>query len=138
MRSDRGSVTIWLALASFVMVVLVGVAVDLSGQVYASQHAHDVASQAARVAGQQLDAGQAMKGGANQVNTAAAVAAARTYISSAGMEGEVVVTGGGAVLAVTTTSTYETKFLSIIGLNALRVTGTSQARIVRAVNGTER
>ena len=54
------------------------------------------------------------------------------------MEGEVVVTGGGAVLAVTTTSTYETKFLSIIGLNALRVTGTSQARIVRAVNGTER
>ena len=44
---DRGSVTIWLALASFVMIVLVGVAVDLSGQVYAQQHARDTEKLAA-------------------------------------------------------------------------------------------
>ena len=29
-RSDRGSVTIWLAQAAFVMIVLVGLAVDLA------------------------------------------------------------------------------------------------------------
>lgn len=138
MRTDRGSVTVWLALASFVMVVLVGVAVDLSGQVYASQHARDVASQAARVAGQQLDSGPAVRGGTNQVDTATAVAAAKTYLASSGMQGEVTVTGGGATLVVTTSSTYETKFLSIIGLSSLAVSGRSEARIVRAVNGTER
>ena len=44
------------------MIILVGLAVDLGGQVHAQQHARDVAAQAARAGGQQLQAGRAIRG----------------------------------------------------------------------------
>jgi len=136
LRRDRGSVTIWLALASFVMVVLVGVAVDLSGQVYAQQHARDIAAQAARTAGQQIDAAQGVRGVSAKTNTEQAIAAAKSYIAAAGLSGDASVTG--TTITVTVADTYETKFLSIIGLQSLRVTGTAQTRVVRVVDGVER
>ncbi|HEY5482641.1 MAG TPA: TadE family protein [Propionibacteriaceae bacterium] len=137
-RRDKGSVTIWLALASFVMIVLVGVAVDLSGQVYAQQHARDIAAQAARTAGQQIDASRGVRGIGAQTNTAQAIAAAKSYIAAAGMEGDATVTGGGTTITVSVVDTYETKFLSIIGLTSLRVTGSAETRVVRVVGGVER
>ena len=135
-RRDRGSVTIWLALSSFVMIVLVGVAVDLSGQVYAQQHARDIAAQAARTAGQQIDAAQGVRGIAAQTNTTQAIAAAKSYIAAAGLTGDASVTG--TTITVTVSDTYETKFLSIIGLQSMRVTGTAETRVVRVVGGVER
>jgi len=137
-RRDKGSVTIWLALASFVMIVLVGVAVDLSGQVYAQQHARDIAAQAARTAGQPIDASRGVRGIGAQTNTAQAIAAAKSYIAAAGMEGDATVTGGGTTITVSVVNTYETKFLSIIGLTSLRVTGSAETRVVRVVGGVER
>jgi len=137
-RRDKGSVTIWLALASFVMIVLVGVAVDLSGQVYAQQHARDIAAQAARTAGQQIDASRGVRGIGAQTNTAQAIAAATSYIAAAGMEGDASITGGGTTITVSVVDTYETKFLSIIGLTSLRVTGSAETRVVRVVGGVER
>jgi len=137
-RRDNGSVTIWLALASFVMIVLVGVAVDLSGKVYAQQHARDIAAQAARTAGQQIDASRGVRGIGAQTNTAQAIAAAKSYIAAAGMEGDATVTGGGTTITVSVVDTYETKFLSIIGLTSLRVTGSAETRVVRVVGGVER
>lgn len=137
-RRDKGSVTIWLALASFVMIVLVGVAVDLSGQVYAQQHARDIAAQAARTAGQQIDASLGVRGIGAQTNTAQAIAAAKSYIAAAGMEGGATITGGGTTITVSVADTYETKFLSIIGLTSLRVTGSAETRVVRVVGGVER
>lgn len=137
-RRDKGSVTIWLALASFVMIVLVGVAVDLSGQVYAQQHARDIAAQAARTAGQQINASRGVRGIGAQTNTAQAIAAATSYIAAAGMEGDASITGGGTTITVRVVDTYETKFLSIIGLTSLRVTGSAETRVVRVVGGVER
>ena len=137
-RRDKGSVTIWLAVASFVMIVLVGVAVDLSGQVYAQQHARDIAAQAARTAGQQIDASRGVRGIGAQTNTAQAIAAAKSYIAAAGMEGDASITGGGTTITVSVVDTYETKFLSIIGLTSLRVTGSAETRVVRVVGGVER
>ncbi len=135
---DKGSVTIWLALASFVMIVLVGLAVDLSGQVYAQQHARDIAAQAARTAGQQIDASRGVRGMGAQTNTAQAIAAAKSYIAAAEMEGDATVTGGGTTITVNVVDFYETKFLSIIGLTSLRVTGSAETRVVRVVGGGER
>jgi hypothetical protein len=43
---ERGSVSIWIATSGLVMIILVGLAVDLGGQVHAQQHARDVAAQA--------------------------------------------------------------------------------------------
>lgn len=139
MRADeRGSVSIWLALAAFVMIVLVGLAVDLSGQVSAATRAHDLAAQAARAAGQQLDVGQAVRGGAAQVGTGQAIAAGRAYLAAAGIDGEVAVTDGGSTLVVTTTARYDTVFLSIIGIGHLTATGRSEAHPVRAASGSRR
>lgn len=137
-RRDRGSVTIWLALASFVMIVLVGVAVDLSGQVYAQQRARDLAAQAARTAGQQIDAARGVRGVAATTDTTKAITAAKAYLAAAGVSGDAVVTGGGATITVTVVDAYETKFLSIVGLQSLRVTGTAETRVVRVVGGVER
>jgi len=120
------------------MIVLVGVAVDLSGQVYAQQHARDIAAQAARTAGQQIDASLGVRGIGAQTNTAQAIAAATSYIAAAGMEGDASITGGGTTITVRVVDTYETKFLSIIGLTSLRVTGSAETRVVRVVGGVER
>lgn len=134
---ERGSVTVWLALASFVMVVLVGLAVDLSGQVHAQQRARDAAAQAARTGGQQLNAPSAIRGLGTTVNGPQAVAAAKTYLSAAGVQGSVSMVNG-TTLVVNTSDIYQPKFLSIIGLRSMKVTGSAEARVVRVVEGNER
>lgn len=134
---DRGSITVWLALSAVVMIILVGVAVDLCGQVYAKQRCQDIAAQAARAGGQQLDAGTAIRGQGAIADPSAAVGAAKTYIA-----GTTDVTGTATATAdtvnVTTNSTYQTKFLSIIGIGSLPVSGHAQAHITRAVGGVAR
>lgn len=135
---DRGSVSVWLATAGFAMIVLVGLAVDLSGQVYAQQHARDVAAQAARAGGQQLQAPIAVRGEGAVTSPAAAVAAARAYLAAAdGVTGTVQATGGDTI-TVTTAATYRTKFLGIIGLRSLTVSGHARSRVTRSVGGVER
>lgn len=134
---EQGSVSIFLLTASFIMIVLTGLAVDLGGQVYALQRVDDVAAQAARAGAEQVLGGPAVEGQAVQVDTGAAANAARSYLATAGVSGDVSVDGDDT-LTVTTNATYPTKFLTIIGINSLRVTGHSTARLVRAQNGVAR
>ena len=47
-RDERGSISVWLAASSLVMMILVGLAVDLGGQVHAKQRAHDIAAEGNR------------------------------------------------------------------------------------------
>lgn len=47
-RGERGSVTVWMVLIVMVLTMVIGIAVDLSGQVNAKRRAGDVAAQAAR------------------------------------------------------------------------------------------
>lgn len=135
-KSDRGSVTIWLAMASFVMICLVGLAVDISGQIYTQQRVTDVARQAARVGGQQLDSSSVIRGSTVVASNAEAVAAARSYLTAAGIDGTVTIND--ATIHVTATDTYPTRFLSIIGIGSLRVTGKSEAAAIRVDAGTRR
>ena len=134
---EAGSASIWLVTASLVMVILVGLAVDLGGQVHTQQRARDVAAQAARVGGEQILAGPAIRGQGLQVDTGAAKSAARNYLAAAKVSGSVTIQGGDT-LVVTTTDTYQTMFLGIIGLNRMTVTGHASARIVRAAGGVQR
>lgn len=133
---ERGSVSSWLVTSTFVMILGVGIAVDLTGQVHAQQHARDVASQAARVGGQQLQGGAALRGQGAQADAHQAAVAARTYLVSTGMTGTVTVPGGVRVV-VRAEDLYQTKFLSFIGLTSMPVSGEAEARIVRAVGGIE-
>ena len=135
-RGERGSVSIWLVTTGFAMIVLVGLAVDLGGQVHAQQHARAVADQAARTGGQQLDAAIAVRGEGAVTDTHLARQAATAYLTASGLTGTVAVTGGDTITVITT-DTYDTTFLGIIGINALTVTGNAQSRITRSVDGVE-
>lgn len=132
---ERGSVTVWMISTALTMVLLVGLAVDLSGQVHAKQRAQDIAAQAARAGGQQLQGATAIRGQGAVVDPAAAVTAADTYIAGAeGVTGRASVAAGTRVIADTET-TYATKFLSIIGVTTLTVTGHAEVQVNRTVEG---
>jgi len=135
-RDDRGSISIWLATSSFVMLVLVGLAVDLGGQVHAKERAHDVAAEAARTAGEQLRAAPAVEGRFVAVDTANARQAALQYLDAAGVNGTVDITNG-TTITVRVTDTYNPTFLGAIGINHLTVTAEASARPVRSLGGTE-
>lgn len=136
-RPERGSVSIWLATMSIAMLVLIGLAVDLGGQVRAQQQARALAAQAARAGGQQLDTAAAVRGDAARPDAARAARAARTVLASAGVSGTVRVSGGTRV-SVDVRDTYRTLFLGVIGLDDLSVSGHGTARITRSVEGVER
>jgi Flp pilus assembly protein TadG len=136
-RDERGVVTLWLVTAAFAMTVLVGLAVDLGGQVHAKQRAQDIAAQAARAGGQALQAGPAIRGQAGISDTGPGVAAARAYLAAApDVTGHARIASGGRTVTVDTASTYTTQFLSVIGIGRLTVTGHAEARINRTIDGT--
>lgn len=120
-----------------VFTLVLGIAVDLSGQVQAKRQAFDVAAQAARVAGQHLDTDRFFDTtGSFRLSTPAARRAALDYIEHAGMTGDVTIDG--TDITVTATAQYTPVILPILGIDTLPVTGTANARAVRALDGTER
>jgi Flp pilus assembly protein TadG len=123
--------------AAVAMIILAGLAVDLGGQVLTRQHASNVAAQAARAGGQQLQPGMAIRGKGVRTDPARAAAAGRAYLAASDVTGTVQLRGGTTVI-VHTTATYYTKFLSIIGIERMQVTGSAESRTVRAVDGVER
>jgi Flp pilus assembly protein TadG len=135
-RDERGSISLWMVTASFVMMVLVGLAVDLGGQVHAQQRAHDIAAEAARTGGEQVQAAPAIEGRYVGVDTAAARIAAEQYLAAAGVTGTVRITGGDTI-TVEVTDTYTPDFLNFIGIGDLTVTSDASARLVRSLGGTE-
>lgn len=135
-RSERGSITVWLALSSFAMIFLVGLAVDLGGQVHAHERAHDLAAQAARAGGEEVDGGPAIQGSGLTINPAAARAAAQSYLDQAGVSGTVTVTGGNTI-TITVHDSYDPRFLGLIGIHRLDVTGTASAHLIRTLGGSE-
>jgi Flp pilus assembly protein TadG len=135
-RDERGSIAVWLALASFAMIFLVGLAVDLGGQVHAHERAHDVAAQAARAGGEEVNGGSAIQGTGLSANPTAARAAAQRYLDQAGVHGTVAVTGNDTI-TVTVHDTYDPQFLGLIGIHHLDVTGTASAHLIRTLGGSQ-
>lgn len=135
-RDERGSMSVWVVTASFVMVFLVGLTVDLGGKVHAQQRAHDLAAQAARAGGQRVQAAPAVEGDHLSVDITTARLAAQEFLRSAGTAGSVSVTGGNTI-TVRVTDSYQTQFLGLIGITRLDVTGEASARLVRTLGGTE-
>ena len=135
-RGERGAISVWFATASLVMVILVGIVVDLGGKVHTQQRTRSAAAQAARTGAQEVQ-GSAVRGEDLRVDITAAKSAAQDYLRAAGVNGTVTVTGGDT-LVVRTTETYTSKFLGIIGLHEMQVTGEGSARLIRAEGGIER
>ncbi|NLI85081.1 MAG: pilus assembly protein [Propionibacterium sp.] len=133
---ERGSISLWAALAALCMIVIVGIAVDFGGQAVAEQQARSVAFEAARTGGQQVNLDQLVRGQQAQTDPYKAAAAANAYLADAGVVGSVTVNSD--TVTVTITSSYQCSFLSIIGINSLPVTGTASADTLRVYEGTQR
>lgn len=133
---ERGSISIWMVTGGLVMIILVGLAVDLGGKVSAQQRAQDVARQAARAGGQQLQAATAVRGQGAVLDPYAARQAAHTYLAGSGVSGSAAIIDGQTV-RVSTTGTYDCKFLGIIGISGFTVHGQADSRTARSVGGVQ-
>ena len=134
--SERGSVSLWAVLVAFCLTVIVGIAVDFSGQAVAEQQARSIAFEAARTGGQQVNLDQVIRGGQTRTDPDRAAAAANTYLTQAGVPGTVTVTAD--TVTVRVVDTYECVFLSVIGITSLPVSGQASADTLRVLEGVER
>jgi Flp pilus assembly protein TadG len=135
-HDERGSITVWIALATFAMIFLLGLAVDLGGQVHAYERAHDVAAQAARAGGEEVNGADAIRGKALIIDAAAARNAAERYLRRARVAGTVTVTSADTI-TVTVRDSYRPQFLGLLGINRLDVSGTATAHLIRTLGGSQ-
>lgn len=133
---ERGSVSALVILIAATVLVMMGLAVDVSGHVHAMAEARSVAREAARAGGQQVHVPTAIRGQGAFANPGEAAAAANAYLTAAGTTGSATVTGP-ETIQVNVTSTYNTLFLSVIGVPTLSGTGQADAKITRSVKGVE-
>lgn len=134
---DRGGVTVFVAVCVFALIGIIGVAVDGGSKMRATERADYIAGEAARAGGQALDPADAINGTAIDVDPRAAAAAAQAYLSSARASGTVSVSGDGKTLHVTVTGSYATRFLSVVGIGSLPVTGHGKAVLLHGVTAPE-
>ncbi|MGW7425760.1 TadE/TadG family type IV pilus assembly protein [Streptomyces sp. NPDC054813] len=137
LRDDRGGVTVFVAVCVIALIGIIGVAVDGGSKMRATERADYVAGEAARAGGQAIDPAEAINGTAITVNPQDAQAAAQAYLRSAGATGTVSVSGDGKTLTVVVTGTYDTKFLSVVGIGSLSVTGHGKATLLHGVTAPE-
>ena len=130
LADDAGRVSLFFAVVAFGLIVAAGLAVDGPAGLRALARADNLAAEAARTAGQQLDAGQAIPGGDKVVDPEAATAAAMSYIEAAGATGTVAIDPARNRITVTVEITYDTIVLGLIGQSAITVTGSATAEIV--------
>ncbi|MFD7444033.1 pilus assembly protein TadG-related protein [Streptomyces sp. NPDC059909] len=134
---DRGGVAVFVAVCVVALIGIIGLAVDGGGKLRATERADYIATEAARAGGQAIDPAQAIPGTAIAVGPQAAQAAAQAYLRSAGVAGTVTVSADGKTLTVTTTGSYATKFLPVVGTGSLPVTGHGKAILLHGVTAPE-
>ncbi|MFJ8509699.1 TadE/TadG family type IV pilus assembly protein [Streptomyces avermitilis] len=134
---DRGGVTVFVAVCVLALIGIIGVAVDGGSKMRATERADYIAGEAARAGGQAIDPAKAISGKAIVVDPQDAQAAAQAYLRSAGATGTVSVSGDGKTLNVNVTGSYDTKFLSVVGIGSLSVTGQGKATLLHGVTAPE-
>jgi Flp pilus assembly protein TadG len=129
-RDDEGRIALLVIVLTVAVLAMIGLSVDGGGKVRALERADNLASEAARAAGQAIYAPQAIEGGDKVVDPAAAVAAAQNYLTAAGVTGTVTVAPDRKHVTVTVTITYNTVFLGLIGIDTLTATRQATAVLV--------
>lgn len=137
LSAERGSITVFVAVAAVGLLVMLGLVVDGATKVRAIQRADRAAAEAARAAGQAIDLPTAVVGDAPSVQPQAAAAAAEGFLRDAGLAGAVGVLDGGRRIQVTVSVQEDTVMLGLIGIHQLTGTGRAEAVLVRGVTGAE-
>jgi Flp pilus assembly protein TadG len=134
-RREDGSMSLFFAVTTVGLLMVMGLLVDGGGALNASNCAESLAQEAARTAGQQLDPAQAIEGTAITIDPDAAQAAAQDYLAAAGVQGDVQITDDGQTMTVTVHDTYTTYFAQLIGKGTINVTGTATAHLQTQAGG---
>ncbi|MEU9304912.1 pilus assembly protein TadG-related protein [Streptomyces sp. NPDC048269] len=137
LRGDEGGITVYTAICTIALLGIIGLAIDGGGKLRATERADAVAMEAARAAGQAIDPASAVTGQGVRVDPDAAQAAAYAYIARAGTKGSVALSADRTQLTVTVTDAYPTKFLSVVGIGSLSVSGHGSARLLHGVTGPQ-
>ncbi|MBE1877545.1 hypothetical protein IHE71_17800 [Myceligenerans sp. TRM 65318] len=130
--AERGEINILVAGLVPALIIAIGLVVDGGGRLQAADHAQYAAEQAARAGAQEQDISEAQYGRPPVLDEAAAVAAAQAHLAAAGVSGQVDYVEN-ASIGVSTTVTYRTKFLALIGIRSLSAEGSAEARAVRGI-----
>ncbi|MGW5355257.1 TadE/TadG family type IV pilus assembly protein [Streptomyces sp. NPDC004031] len=135
---DRGGIAVYTAIVTIALLGIVGLVLDGGGKLRATESADNIATEAARAAGQAVDPAAAITGSGVQVDPAAARAAADAFLRKAGVTGSVVsISADRTTITVTIHETYQTKFLTAVGITSLPVTGHGSATLLHGVDHPE-
>ncbi|MFF3214156.1 hypothetical protein ACFYYB_26205 [Streptomyces sp. NPDC002886] len=137
LEGDRGGISVYTAIVTIALLAIVGLAIDGGGKLRATERADAVAMEAARAAGQAIDPASAIKGTGIRVDPEAAAVAAQAYLARAGSQGSTTLSTDRTQLTVTVRGTYTTKFLPIVGIGSMEVTGHGSARLLHGVTQPE-
>lgn len=119
--SERGSASVWVIIVAITVVTLTALITDGGTRLRAARTATLTASEAARAGAQQLTPGL-LTGQDTQVDPDRGAAAARTFLASAGVAGDVSVAG--STITVTTHVPWQPAFFTFA---AKTLTGTATA-----------
>ncbi|MFD6757361.1 TadE/TadG family type IV pilus assembly protein [Micromonospora gifhornensis] len=122
----------YFAILAPAFLVVLGLIVDGGAKVRALQRADNIASEAARTAGQAINAGQAMTGGTKEVDPALAADAAQAYLGDLnGVTGSVTVAPDLQNLTVTVSLSWDPLLLDLFGaLGSTTVSGAATVTLV--------
>lgn len=135
---DRGGISVFAAIVAVPLLAVGGLlVVDGTGKLRASERADAVAMEAARAGAQAIDPSQAIEGEAVVADPDAATAAVHAYLRRAGVDGTVSFTSGGTRLQVQVSDAYDTKFLTIVGVSQMAVTGHGQAALLHGITAPQ-
>jgi Flp pilus assembly protein TadG len=137
-RPDDGKITVFFAILMPAFLLLTGLVVDGGGRVRAMQRADNIAMEAARAAGQIINAPQAVRGGVKEIDEDedAARAAAQAYWTAAGAQGgtlevfEAPGTGDRVIIRVTVQVLHTPIIIGLFGMGAQTVRGQATATLV--------
>jgi Flp pilus assembly protein TadG len=133
-RSESGVITVFVALLAVALFALAGLVLDGGRAVGAQQAAQDEADQAARSGAAALSV-NALRTGAVELDSQAAVANAVAYTVAAGHPGTATVVGNAVEVSIH--YRVPTDILGIIGIGTLPVSATARAVDVHGVTGRE-
>lgn len=128
---EDGRVSVFFAVLTPAFLAMIGLVVDGGAKVRALQRADNIAAEAARTAGQAIQAGQAIAGDDKRIDHAAAAAAVQAYLGSLdGVTGQLTVDDE-QHLTVTVTVTYDPILLDLLsGGTGSTARGTAHATLV--------
>jgi Flp pilus assembly protein TadG len=124
-----------LAVLMLALLLFAGLVIDGGRKLNATQKAYAIAQEAARAGADQVNTSAAYSSGTFKVSPQQALAAARAYLTSAGYQGSVSVSGN--KITVTAWVVERTTILSLIGIGTLKSEGRAVASLVTGVTGPE-